>query len=123
MRNKRKRTEGFTLVELVVVIAILAILAGIAVPAYSGYVTKAREASDLQVITTVNSAIDAATVHGDAGVKRAVYDGERVRVQFDGEGAARAEYDYELYMSKNSTEFAYYTQVTVDESGNVVGVR
>ena len=36
---------GFTLVELVVVIAILAILAGIAIPVYSAYITRARDAA------------------------------------------------------------------------------
>ena len=39
--NMFKKNGGFTLVELIVVIAILAILAGIAVPAYSGYISKA----------------------------------------------------------------------------------
>ena len=37
-----RKNGGFTLVELIVVIAILAILAGIAVPAYSGYIEKAK---------------------------------------------------------------------------------
>ena len=54
--NMIKKNGGFTLVELIVVIAILAILAGVAVPAYSGYITKAKEAGDLQVLSTVNSA-------------------------------------------------------------------
>ena len=60
-KNTWKRAnEGFTLVELIVVIAILAILAGVAVPAYSGYIKKANEAADNQVLSAVNTAFAAA---------------------------------------------------------------
>ena len=55
-----RSSEGFTLVELIVVIAILAILAGVAVPAYSGYIKKANKASDLQLLSAVNTAFAAA---------------------------------------------------------------
>jgi len=57
---RRRANGGFTLIELIVVIAVLAILAGVAVPAYSGYVAKANMASDLQLLTAVNKAFNAA---------------------------------------------------------------
>jgi type IV pilus assembly protein PilE len=40
----RKKTAGFTLIELVVVLAIVAILAAIAFPSYQNYLRKGRRA-------------------------------------------------------------------------------
>ena len=63
-----KKNGGFTLVELIVVIAILAILAGIAVPAYSGYIAKANEAADMQLLGALNTAFNAACVENGIDV-------------------------------------------------------
>lgn len=60
MKKKFAAREGFTLVELIVVIAILGILAAVAVPAYSGYVEKAKEAGDTQIVSAINTAVAAA---------------------------------------------------------------
>ena len=65
--NMMKKNGGFTLVELIVVIAILAILAGVAVPAYSGYMDKAKEASVLSTCDAIKTAVFASYAEeGDA---------------------------------------------------------
>ena len=64
--NMMKKTGGFTLVELIVVIAILAILAGVAVPAYSGYISKANEAADMTWLDSAKTAIAFAVAEKDA---------------------------------------------------------
>lgn len=60
--NLSRRSEGFTLVELIVVIAILAILAGVATVGYSGYVKKANQAADLDTLYAINTAFAAACI-------------------------------------------------------------
>lgn len=101
MNNRITKTlrakAGFTLVELIVVIAILGILAGVGTVGYSGYIKKANEAADQQLLGFVNQAFAAAcaengkdasnldsvptlTLTGDAGAKKvgtvSMYDDE-----------------------------------------------
>ena len=68
MKKFLKKTEGFTLVELIVVIAILGILTAIAVPTYSGYVKKASEAGDTQTLSAANTAIAAACTENNVAM-------------------------------------------------------
>lgn len=66
MNNRITKTlrakAGFTLVELIVVIAILGILAGVGTVGYSGYIKKANEAADQQLLGFVNQAFAAACI-------------------------------------------------------------
>ena len=57
MKKFWKKTEGFTLVELIVVIAILGILAGVGTVGYSGYIKKANMAADQQLVSGIENAM------------------------------------------------------------------
>lgn len=59
MRNSlTSRNAAFTLIELVVVIVIIAILAAVAVPKFNDRTTGAREAANLQSLSTLRGAVE-----------------------------------------------------------------
>ena len=57
MNSIWKKKEGFTLVELIVVIAILGILAGVGTVGYSGYIKKANQSADVQLVKGIENAL------------------------------------------------------------------
>ena len=69
MKKFFKKTEGFTLVELIVVIAILGILAGVGTVGYSGYIKKANEAADKTLLSSAATALTVAAIENNVDVK------------------------------------------------------
>lgn len=72
MMKMRRNTKGFTLIELLIVVAIIGILAAIAIPAYSGYTTKAKVAGVVHSMGAIKTAV--AAYHTEAGTGGAPVD-------------------------------------------------
>ena len=61
-----RHSQGFTLIELIIVVAIIAILAAIALPAYQDYTIRARVAEAVTLATATNRTV-AENIHNNGG--------------------------------------------------------
>ena len=123
IKKLTKKSEGFTLVELIVVIAILGILAAVAVPAYSGYLEKANKASDDQAIAVMNTAVGSACALNGATVSDATVNVTGTAVTtltVDGESILD---DYTNFYAGNTfSALDYYSSLEVND-GVIEGVE
>lgn len=61
-----RRARGFTMIELLVVVAIIGTLAAIAIPAYYGYVNKAKLTVAINTMSTIRKTFEAFNIdHGE----------------------------------------------------------
>ena len=103
-RQKMAEKAGFTLVELIVVIAILGILAAVAVPAYSGYVTKAHEAADIVTLDGIKTAAiatkaeDGAVTSIEVTAASGTISDVKVAVSGGSLTSIKTDSDFQLYM-------------------------
>ena len=117
--NMFKKNGGFTLVELIVVIAILAILAGIAIPAYSGYITKAQDAAVVTELDAIATAAQAANAtEGEITGIEVTSDG----IVVEGESATNYAKDFVLFYQNaqaaaagSTVEFTFKTAIGLED--------
>lgn len=57
MHTSIRRSNGFTLIELMIVVAIIAVLSAIAIPAYRDYVVRTQASEGLVIATGAKAAI------------------------------------------------------------------
>lgn len=111
----KKKTQGFTIIELVIVIAIVAILAAVTVTSYTGIIEKANLVHDQQAIRSLNeilaiaAASDPPATAGDAiGMlsKLGIY-GDQLSAHTDGFQYVYNLAENQFYLAKETGDVVY----------------
>lgn len=107
--------KGFTLAELLITVAIIAVLVAVAIPIFTTYLEKAREAVDISAMRSCRSVITAAYITGDiepGAIQEYYYDGGSLTYTTpkNGIGKGTVAEGKTVYNAGNGCEFCNYDQ-------------
>lgn len=106
LQKMRKRMEGFTLIELMIVVAIIGILAAIAIPNFLNYQCKAKQSEAKTLLGNIATAEEAYFTEYDT------YKGVLGAIGFASKGDER----YNYSVSASATAFTA-TATAIDNKG------
>jgi type IV pilus assembly protein PilA len=83
---RRDRTRGFTIIELLIVVTIIGIISAMAIPAYMGYVTRAKVAEAAEMVGPFKTAVT------DRFLQNGVFPADNAAAGFDAPAAEKGQY-------------------------------
>ncbi|MER3429202.1 MAG: hypothetical protein C4334_14145 [Pyrinomonas sp.] len=126
MTANRRRQQGFSLIELLIVVAIIGILVSIIVPAYRSSVRRGNEAAAIGTLRTIrDNQIDYAMSHrGEYGTFDQLIQAGYLDQRFAGDQPVVSGYIFRLkVVPKSGTQPAFFSVNADPQQPGVTGTR
>lgn len=117
MKKILPKSQGFTLIEMMIVVAIIGILATIALPAYNGYIERGYQSQAHTELVNINTQIKAAAVKNPSWSNTKFKEElEKLVRNYSGDAQVAEKYGYTLNLPDNSKPRVYRLLATPKSS-------